>query len=388
MAREGLIEAYLLFIKVIFSICKFFPLREKVTFITSFGDNCQFVLDEMNKQQLPIQKVILHKLGSTLQSKDGGQTIVLPFETGSIIHLLRSIFHLATSKWVIVDTYFGLLAAIDFKKEVTCVQLWHAVGAVKQFGLRGPSVQHRSKRAQKRFLDVYERFHYVVTGSERMATIFKESFQIEDQQLIRTGVPRTDFFFDKAAQAQTTHDFYQQFPELNDKKIMLYAPTFRDDDLHASAIALDLDALYHALFSENYVLILKLHPAVTMTEDFEKKFPGFVYQIQNGFHINELLLVTDLLITDYSSIPFEFSFLRKPMIFFAYDLEEYATQRGFWEDYATSMPGPVVSTTKELIENIHLADFQVKSVERFHHKWNEYSTGQASKRLVDWLFKS
>lgn len=388
MAREGLIEAYLLFIKVIFSICKFFPLREKVTFITSFGDNCQFVLDEMNKQQLPIQKVILHKSGSTLQSEDDGQTIVLPFETGSIIHLLRSIFHLATSKWVIVDTYFGLLAAVDFKKEVTCVQLWHAVGAVKQFGLRDPSVQHRSKRAKKRFLDVYRRFHYVVTGSERMATIFKESFQLEDQQLIRTGVPRTDFFFDKVAQAQTTQDFYQQFPELKDKKIMLYAPTFRDDDLHASAIALDLDALYHALFSENYVLILKLHPAVTMTEDFEQKFPGFVYQIQNGFHINELLLITDLLITDYSSIPFEFSFLRKPMIFFAYDLEEYAAQRGFWEDYATSMPGPVVSTTKELIENIHLADVQVEYIESFHHKWNEYSTGQASKQLVDWLFKS
>ena len=387
MARELLIEGYLLFIKVVFSICKLFPLRKKVTFITSFGDNCQFVLDEMNKQQLPIQKVILQKSGGTMHSEDDGQTIVLPFETKNVIHMLRSIFHLATSKWVIIDNYFGLLAAVTFKQDVTCVQLWHAVGAIKQFGLRDPSVQNRSSRAKQRFLDVYNRFQYVVTGSDTMAQIFKTSFQLDDTQMIRTGVPRTDFFFDEKAKALSQKTFYQQFPELKQKKVILYAPTFRDDDLHSNTIGLDLDELYQELSDQDYAVVLKLHPAVTMEEDFQQKFPGFVYQIRGEFHVNDLLLITDILITDYSSIPFEFSFLNKPMLFFAYDLEQYVEQRGFWEDYVTSMPGPVVYTTKDLVKKIQLGDFQLEKVESFKHKWNEYSTGSSSKKLVDLLFK-
>lgn len=387
MARELLIEGYLLFVKVVFSICKLFPLRNKVTFITSFGDNCQFVLDEINKQQVPIQKVILQKSGSTMHKEDDGQTIVLPFETKNVVHMLRSTFHLATSKWIIIDNYFGLLAAVTFKQNVTCVQLWHAVGAVKQFGLRDPSVQNRSNRAKQRFLDVYHRFQYVVTGSDTMAQIFKTSFQLDDKQIIRTGVPRTDFFFDEKAKAQSQKAFYKQFPELKKKKIILYAPTFRDDALYSNSIALDLDVLYRELSHLDYTVVLKLHPAVTMKEDFQQKFPGFVYQIHGEFHVNDLLLVTDLLITDYSSIPFEFSFLNKPMLFFAYDLEQYVEQRGFWEDYVTSMPGPVVYTTMDLVKKIQLGDFQLEKVKSFKHKWNEYSTGQSSKKLVDLLFK-
>ena len=158
MVREGLIEGYLLFVKILFSIFKLFPLQKKVTFITSFGDNCQFVLDEMNKQQLPIQKVILQKSGSTMHTEDDGQAIVLPFESKNMFHMLCSIYHLATSRWVIIDNYFGILAAVTFKQEVTCVQVWHAVGAVKQFGLRDPSIANRSARAKQRFLDVYEQF--------------------------------------------------------------------------------------------------------------------------------------------------------------------------------------------------------------------------------------
>ena len=387
MVREGLIEGYLLFVKVLFSICKLFPLQKKVTFITSFGDNCQFILDEMNKQQLPIQKVILQKSGSTMHTEDDGQTIVFPFETKNLIQMLCSIYHLATSKWVIVDNYFGILAAVTFKQEVTCIQVWHAVGAVKQFGLRDPSIESRSARAKKRFLDVYQNFHYVVTGSEAMSQIFKDSFQLTNQQILRTGVPRTDFFFDGEAKMLAEETFYREFPELENKKIILYAPTFRDDALQTAEIALDLDLLYKELFREDYVLILKLHPAVTMKHNYQQQYPGFIYQMDADFHVNEILLVADLLITDYSSIPYEFSFLNKPMLFFAYDLAQYTQQRGFWEDYEAATPGPIVKTTEELVEKIHAADFCLEKVAPFNRKWNEYSNGQSSEKLVTFLFK-
>lgn len=387
MVREALIEGYLLFVKILFSIFKLFPLQKKVTFITSFGDNCQYVLDEMNKQKLPIQKVILKKSGSTMHTEDDGQAIVLPFESKNILHMLSSIYHLATSRWVIIDNYFGILAAVTFKQEVTCVQLWHAVGAVKQFGIRDPSIVHRSARAKQRFLDVYEHFSYVVAGSETMAQIFKASFQLKNEQILRTGVPRTDFFFNGEAKMLAQESFYREFPELDNKKIILYAPTFRDDALETTSIELDLDLLYNELFCRDYVVILKLHPAVTMKQNYEQQYPGFVYQLNSNLHVNELMLVADLLVTDYSSIPYEFSFLNKPMLFFAYDLEKYRQQRGFWEDYVASSPGPIVRTTEELVEKICSVDYRLEKIEPFNLKWNEYSNGHSSENLVDFLFK-
>ncbi|MFJ7832564.1 CDP-glycerol glycerophosphotransferase family protein [Peribacillus sp. NPDC097284] len=386
MAREIAIEIYLLGFKVLFSLFKLFPLRNKTTFVTTFGDNCQYIKDEMDKQNISSQKVILTKAGSHIQVKDDGTTIVLPFETKNIIALIRSIYHLATSKWIIMDNYFGFLSTVTFKKPVSLVQVWHAAGAVKKFGAMDPSIVDRSSRARKRFLSVYQQFDYVTTGSEKMAGIYQESFQLPDSHILRTGIPRTDFFFNESAKQDARRALLTKYPELENKKIILYAPTFRNADLNSGKVALDLALLYKELQSENYALLLKLHPAVTAEYDVMHKFPGFVYPVTGDFHVNELLVSTDLLITDYSSIPFEFSILQKPMIFFAYDLQEYEEERGFWEDYKSSMPGHIVTTTEELLEKIRTADYQLEKVEPFKQKWNQYSTGDSSRNLVDFLF--
>ncbi|MDV7763870.1 CDP-glycerol glycerophosphotransferase family protein [Peribacillus sp. CSMR9] len=387
MAKEFAIGIYLFCFKVLFSIFKIFPLRDKTTFVTSFGDNCQYIADEMDKQDIPIQKVFLMKPSSHIEVKDDGKTIVLPFESNNIIAMIQSIYHLATSKWLIIDNYFGFLSAIAFKKQVKCVQVWHAAGAVKQFGAKDPSIQNRSARARTRFLEVYKKFDYVTSGSERMAEIYQESFQLPTSHILRTGIPRTDFFFNDESKKTARSSLLAKYPELEHKKIILYAPTFRNDGLNNGEIALDLEMLYKELKDEQYALLLKLHPAVKTGDDLQHKFPGFVYPVKSEFHVNQLLISTDLLITDYSSIPFEFSFLERPMIFFAYDLEKYVKERGFWEDYASSMPGPVVSTTEELLGKIRVADQSLMKIAPFNQKWNQYSTGNSSRNLVDFLFK-
>ena len=387
MAKEFAIGIYLFCFKVLFSIFKLFPLYDKTTFVTSFGDNCQYIADEMDKQDISVKKVFLMKSSSSIQVKDDGETIVLPFESKNIIAMIRSIYHLATSKWIIIDNYFGFLSAISFKKQVTCVQVWHAAGAVKQFGAKDPSIKNRSAGARKRFFEVYDKFDYVTAGSERMAEIYQESFQLPASHILRTGIPRTDFFFNDESKRTARNALLAKYPELEHKKIMLYAPTFRNDGLNNGEIALDLELLYKELKGENYALLLKLHPAVKAEHDLQDKFPGFIYPVNSEFHVNQLLISTDLLITDYSSIPFEFSFLGRPMIFFAYDLEKYVQERGFWEDYSSSMPGPVVSTTEELLREIRTADHSLMKIASFNQKWNEYSTGNSSRDLVDFLFK-
>lgn len=337
----------------------------------------------MIDQQLDVKIVILKKGNFNLNLKNNGNFIVLQFESNNLFHMILSIYHLATSKWVIIDNYFGSLAPITFKTDVTCVQVWHAAGAIKQFGLRDPSIARRTPGANKRFLQVYQKFNYCITGSERMGEIFKECFNLDDANILRTGIPRTDFFFNNSAQAAAYQKLNKKYPKVIEKKTILYAPTFRDS---ANNIELDIEMLYNEFHTDNYVLLLRLHPSINNKFENEKKYENFLYDLSDYPDINHLLLLTDILVTDYSSIPFEFSFLQKPIIFFAYDLEAYKQERGFFEDYLTSMPGPIVTTTYDLVNEIKQLKIDLTQIENFKNKWNEYSYGESSKNFVDSLF--
>src|SRR5699024_12558819 len=105
---------------------------------------------------------------------------------------------------------------------------------------------------------------------------------------------------------------------------LFYAPTYRDNELDIGELKLDIEKMYQA-FKHDYVLLLRLHPAIN--GEFQNKYPGFVINVSGNYNINHLLVITDILITDYSSIPFEFSLLNKPMVFFAYDLEDRKSTR-------------------------------------------------------------
>src|SRR5690606_13594583 len=105
---------------------------------------------------------------------------IYTFESLNIVETLFSIYHLATAKYVFVDNYAGILSAIQFRKEVKCVQLWHAAGAIKKFGWGDPETHTRSPRAKARFQKVYDQFQYIPVGSNQMADIFTEAFQLDN----------------------------------------------------------------------------------------------------------------------------------------------------------------------------------------------------------------
>jgi len=383
MVREIAISIYLFIFRLFFYTFRLFPQKEKTTFVTSFGDNIFYVLKEVEKQTND-QMIILQ----TPQCKFNFDIIdshhkILNFGTYHFIDWFRSIYHLATSKKVFVDNYYGFLAVTDFKPNVTCIQLWHAAGAIKQFGLKDPSNKLRSQRANQRFQKVYSRFNYVVVGSEKMANIFRESFNLSNDQILRSGIPRTDLFFNPENLKQLETELKLKYPIINNKKVILYAPTFRDGELNNSSIKLNIESMYQEL-KEDYVLFLRLHPAMNVT--FNNKYPDFIIDVSNYVNINELLVITDILITDYSSIPFEFSLLNRPILFYAYDLEEYSQSRGFWEDYEHMVPGPVLKTTDELIYKIQNNEFDLDLISSFAKLWNQYSLGYSSKRLVELIY--
>lgn len=139
---------------------------------------------------------------------------------------------------------------------------------------------------------------------------------------------------------------------------------------------------------DDFILMLRLHPAVRTSLYLDDFMPDFLYDFSSDeYEINELLLVADILITDYSSIPFEFSLLHRPMIFFTYDLEEYKAKRGLLDEFPTNLPGPIVKDTDSIINLIKENNFNFNKIDQYAKQWNKYSNGHSSANLVRYLFQ-
>ncbi len=381
MLRELAVSLYLFMFTTFFKLSKLFPLQNKVTFVVSFSENNKSVYKEMLRQEFSCRTLFLttEKM-YPLFSKYKDATTLL-FELKKPFDFLRSIFHLATSKVIVVDNYYGFLSKSAFKPSVECIQLWHANGAIKKFGLEDPSIETRNKRAMARFKSVYNRFDKVVVGSEAMADVFKQAFGTSDGKILRSGMPRTDVFFDRSAKAKAETKLLRQFPVLKVKKVILYAPTYRENQLLDAELRIDLKSLA-AQFADEYVLLLKIHPAVKNKIKIPSELSHFVYDFSSYHQLNDLLFVTDILITDYSSIPFEYCLLNRPIIFFLYDLEEYEKERGIWDDYLTFLPGPIAYSSEEVTTIIKNDQFDLGRIRSFSDKWNQYSHGESSKNIV------
>ncbi|PFN80571.1 CDP-glycerol--glycerophosphate glycerophosphotransferase [Bacillus sp. AFS076308] len=384
MVRELTIAGYLAVFKVVFTLLKMFPQQKKVSFVISFEENAIHLYRQLRKDNPSLEIVLLCASSVTEEFKKEINAPIIPFETRSIRDWVASLYHLATSKVVIIDNYYGFLSVVNFKKDVECIQIWHAAGALKTFGLKDHSITNRSQAAKRRFQQVYDQFDKIVVGSEEMAAIFSEAFNAPMQRMLRTGIPRTDFFYDQDTMQDIRASIYKKYPLLVGKKLILYAPTYRDGQLDNNEIHLDLKKMQQALQDE-YVLLIKLHPAVKTINHYQEQYPNFVADFSAYKRVNELLLVADYLITDYSSLPFEYSLLTKPMIFFPYDLENYRKERGLVHNYETMVPGPVVQDTDQLIKVIEANQFDHQSIKEFSVRWNQYSKGNSSENLVQYI---
>lgn len=386
MVREWLIEFYLLIVKVVFSVCGLLPLKDKVTFVVSYGDNAQYVYEEMRKNNVKCEAVFLCKGQSINHFLKYEDTCTLPLDCWNALYFFRSFYHLATSKYIMVDDYYEFLPSTKFKEEVVCVQLWHASGSIKRFGLEEASIKVCSGRSKKRFLKGCSRFNKVVVGSDSMAKYLIQAFNVKGESILRTGIPRTDFFYDTALKESIFNQVEQGNELLWNKKVVLYAPTYREHDNKTLTLQLELDRMKKKLGDE-YIVVLRLHPTIKMNIDYSKMYPGFVVDYSSEIHdIKELMLISDYLITDYSSVIYEYALLKKPMIFYPYDLETFKVDRGLWSSYDETVPGPIAKDTEEIINLILEDQFDMNKIDEFAQKWNKYSKGNSSENLISYLF--
>lgn len=294
---------------------------------------------------------------------------------------------LATSRVFIVDDYYFPIYVIRPRPGTTIIQTWHAAGAFKRFGY---SVLDKSFGVDEAFvarIPIHSNYTVCLVSSMAVAPHYAEAFRLPlDRFASRYGIPRTDVLFDAALRDRVITDIHHRYDLPPGRRVILYAPTFRGDTVGTANAGplLDLHVLRDAL-GEDHVLLLRLHPFVREAVAVGPDLADFVRDASAHPDINELLLVSDVLVTDYSSVIFEFALLGRPMVFFAPDLEAYEGERGFYFDYRTGVPGPVVATSAEVAAAIRRGDADHARVEAFARWAFDAADGHATERVVEEL---
>jgi CDP-ribitol ribitolphosphotransferase len=211
------------------------------------------------------------------------------------------------------------------------IQLWHAGGALKRFGYDAEDDIPGGYRGK-----VYKNYDLVTVSSEQVIKYFASAMHLPESCFVPWGLSRTDCFFDKDYCSRIRESFYKRYPGACGKKIVLWAPTFRGNAGDPRVIgAADIDRAAE-LTKKDYFMIRSLHPHMREKESADAFFCA-----------EELLVVADILITDYSSILFDFLLFGRPVIRFTPDYGEYCRDRGFYMPYE-SLPGRQVCDGGEL----------------------------------------
>ncbi len=292
----------------------------------------------------------------------------------------------ATSKVVILDEFTPQIHYIDLKQQTKLVQLWHACGAFKTFGFTRISKPKGSPQATRN----HRSYDYVTVSSSYCKKCHSEGFGISTKNVVPTGIPRTDVFFDDEYKQKAKDKFYNAHPEFIGKKIVLFAPTFRGmvkETAFYPTEMFNLDEVC-AQLPDEYVFIVKHHPFVKDVQPVPENYKDRVIDLSEDSELNDLLFVTDVIITDYSSLVFEASLLNIPMVFYVFDLEKYVNERDFYFDFKLYIPGKIVYSQEQLVEAISKEDFCTEKIEPFANMFFDYRDGKSTDRVVKLIYDS
>lgn len=291
---------------------------------------------------------------------------------------------LATAKYVFVDDASLILSSIPLRKETVAINLWHACGAFKKFGRSTAALKFGSSAATLDKYPNYGNLTHVTVSSPEVIWAYEEAMHLPKGIVKATGVSRTDQFYDKEFVESRKQKLYEIMPEAKDKKVILYAPTFRGHVATASSPdRIDFERFCRELGNE-YVIVCKHHPFVKNPPIIPEELQHFARDLTKYLSIEDLLCCADICISDYSSLVFEYSLFEKPMIFYAYDYDNYCDWRGFYYDYSEFTPGPVVQTEDELLNSIKNIDtqFDKQKVIDFKEKFMGSCDGHATERII------
>ena len=303
---------------------------------------------------------------------------------------LACVKELATAKAAFITDACQITSCVNLRKETRLIQIWHACGAFKKFGFSTALLKFGDSEKRMLKYPYYKNISYITVSSPDIVWAYEEAMNSStfESKVVPVGVSRTDLFFEDDFVNNAKERVYKAFQKARDKKVILYAPTFRGRVRNARTGMVDIER-FHQDLGDEYVLIIKHHPYVKNPPLIDERFDDFAADLSKTCDIEDLLCAADICISDYSSLVFEYSLFERPLIFFAYDIESYNDWRGFYYDYAELTPGPVFTTDEEIIEFIKNIDerFDKQRVIDFKEKFMSACDGNSTRRIIELALK-
>ena len=330
----------------------------------SLSGNLQYIYDELINYDYTI-KVLLNKFIKDKKNFKDKKKLM---------------YEIATSKYIVIDDFYPIIYPLKLRKNVKLIQVWHAMGAFKKMGfsrIGKPGGPVSTSLTHKNYTDA-------IVSSESIRKDYAEAFGISISSVHAIGIPRTDMFFDSDIINSKKEELYKKYPTLKNKTVITYAPTFRgkgQQTAYFDTSIIDFDFLKKEL-SDEYIFVIKMHPFV---RNVVIPNDDFFIDLSDEREINDLLLITDILITDYSSVIFEYSLLDKKMIFYVPDIDDYIDKRDFYYPFEKYIYGDVAKSTNELISCINKEFNGNYRIEEFREFFCSACDGKSTKRFVEEL---
>lgn len=404
---------YLLFV-FIYYLCRPLPLKKKrvmsiITHDDGGGSNVSLLVKAMHEQKAGYSFTYITK-GETAEVKG----------FSSLSHLLtffiKKPYQLARAEIILLDNVFLPMAYLRVKRKVKVVQLWHGTGTIKKFGqdVNTGKLKELEYRANQNIT-------HLIVNSDEIKRLYSKVFGVREERVYPIGLPKTDQLFrllSKLEESEGTdrEKYLDKANVINQAKVLdetklsdrvetldkgelfrkhgiaeatrliLYAPTFRDNEITETKVWDRLEEILRELPPE-YSLGLRLHPYIAKAYA-KHSLPDRVYQLSFESDLNSLIMASEALITDYSSIVFEYCLTGKPMVFYAYDLDEFSDSgRGFYYNYMDYVPGPVAQTGAEVARLFRDEQFSIEKVKEFRERNYTYLDGKATLRLIKLIQK-
>lgn len=391
--RSLLLRVRIWSVQLGFAVGRRRPLRQRVLFATTHADvlsgNLAMLRDELLGRTPAVDTMALVRPPRRRRGPDPvspvGPTARLSDRIAALWQGVVAGYGLATCRVVVVDDYYFPLYVIRRRRGTTVIQAWHACGAFKKFGYSVADKTFGADAQLLRRVPIHSNYDVCLVSSMSIVPHYAEAF---GQPLTRfradLGIPRTDVLFGEQRITRVLASLRHRYAIPHDKRVILYAPTFRGESIGAArADGLpDWRALREAL-ADDHVLLVRLHPFIREALVIDRELDGFLLDVSDHPDINDLLHLADVLVTDYSSVIFEYALLGRPMVFFAPDLEAYERERGFYLDYRRDVPGPVVETSTDLAQALRDPAPDLARVQAFAERSFDIADGASTARIVD-----
>ena len=281
------------------------------------------------------------------------------------LNCLKQMYYVYTSAFIILNNNNYVVSHFK-RKGVQALQIWHACGAIKKFG---------NAIDRKYAISNYD---YVISTSSYWKKPYSEAFDVKEECVFPTGMPRNDELFDETLKESYRKYLYAKYPQLVGKRIILYAPTFRGN-IYKGFSTVDFDALSLInKLDENYILLYKFHPLLG-----DVKLPEHERIINmNREDTHQLFCICDYMISDYSSIVFDYMILEKPFLFYVPDLKEYESDIGVFVDIE-KLGLPIAYTMEDIYQIVQNHNFDMKVIKKCLDTFFNNQDSNSTQRVVE-----